>query len=451
MTAASTALFSRLACACAAFLLIFQGGSPARAADPTPAPPRTYIDIRGGSAEPMPLAVAPWKLDGGNSGTWGGDVRAVVKRDLELSGWFQWMDESGFVEALTAGVRPGEFSFEDWRISGTVGLVKGALSTTGVTASIDLHIYDVHGGVLLISRRIDGSRNDPRGAGHRIADTIIEAFTGRPGFFSSRITTVANLGSTKEIYVIDADGANPVPISKNGSINLSPAWSPDGGRISYTSYRDNNPDLWVTDLATMRPSKVSSQPGINVGAEWNPMGKELAITLSKDGDSDIYVLDPQGNVLRRLTREWGIDVSPSWSPDGTQIAFCSGRNGNPQIFVMDSQGGGLTQLTHLGGHNVSPSFSPDGTQIVFAGRDEGRFDIFVMNRDGSGLRRLTQNSADDEDPTWSPTGSHILFSSTRDGRGKQLYLMSSDGNRQQRLTDGNGSYSNPNWGGRVRP
>jgi TolB protein len=430
-------------------LALLTVGLPAAAEGPTP-PPKAYIDIRGGSSEPLPFALAPWKLDSGAPGSWGADVRAVIRRDLELSGWFQWVDEKAFLEPAGAGVRPGEFKFEDWRVSGTVGLAKGLLTGTGVTASIELHVFDVNSGQELLARRFDGSKADPRSTGHRIADAILEAFTGRPGFFSTRIATVANFGSGKEIFAVDADGSNPVPISRNGSINLSPAWSPDGSRISYTSYRDNNPDLWVTDLATMRPTKVSAQAGINVGAEWSPSGREIAITLSKDGDSDIYVIDPQGGVLRRLTQEWGIDVSPTWSPDGAEIAFCSSRNGNPQIFLMDAQGGGLRQLTHLGGHNVSPAFSPDGTQIAFAGRDEGRFDIFVMNRDGSGLRRLTQNGADDEDPTWSPTGSHIAFSSTRDGRGKQLYIMTADGSRQQRLTDGTGSYSNPQWGGRAR-
>lgn len=411
-------------------------------------PPRAYIQIDGGSSGQLPLALAHWKALEGGDGAAAETMLAVVRRDLELASYFKFLDPAAFLEPITAGLRLGEFDFEAWRTPGAVGLVKAGLAGSGTEWTVDLHVYDVDAGAELLGRSISGGKADPRGLAHRVANAIVEAFTGKPGVFDTRIATVANFGSGKEIYLLDFDGSNPVAVTRNGSINLSPAVSPDGTRVLYTSYRDNNPDLWMTDLRTMRHTKLSTDGGLHVGAEWSPDGSEIAITMSKDGDSDIYVLDAQGKVLRRLTREWGIDVSPTWSPDSQWIAFCSSRNGNPQIFVMDRNGTQVRQLTHLGGHNVSPSFSPDGRRVVFAGRDEGRFDIFAVGVDGSGLRRLTQNSSDDEDPTWSPDGNHVVFSSTRDGRGRQLYIMTQDGRAQQRLTDGAGSYSNPNWGGR---
>lgn len=429
-------------------LLTVALAAPAMAQQPPPA--RAYIQIDGGSAGQLPLALPDWKaVDGADAGT-GGSMHAVVRRDLELSGYFTFLDPKGFLEPLGAGIRPGEFDFEAWRTPGAVGLVKAALVEQGGELRVEVHVYDVDAGAEMLSRTVTGAKTDPRLVAHRVANVVIEAFTGKPGVFDTRISTVANFGSGKEVHLLDFDGANPTAVTRNGSINLSPSLSPDGTRVLYTSYRDNNPDLWMTDLRTMRHQKLSTDAGLHVGAEWSPDGAEIALTMSKDGDSDIYVLDATGKVSRRLTREWGIDVSPSWSPDGAWIAFCSSRNGNPQIFVMDRTGAQVRQLTHLGGHNVSPSFSPDGRRIVFAARDEGRFDIFVINVDGSGLRRLTQNGADDEDPTWSPDGNHVVFSSTRDGRGRQLYIMTSDGRGQQRLTDGNGSFSNPSWGGRGR-
>jgi TolB protein len=436
---------------------LLSGGPPAgRAAaagsttpSASPAPKRSYIQVTGGSAARLPLALPAWKAGSGVDAASLEQVHTIVARDLELSGYFKLLDPAAFIEDGTAGIAPGEFGFENWRVPGAVGLVKGRLGSQSDSLGMDLHVYDVDAGVEMLARPISAGRADLRLLGHRIANAVIEAFTGKPGVFDTQIVAVANYGQGKEIYVFDWDGANSRPVSRNGSINLSPAWSPDGRRVTYTSYRDNNPDLWLTDLATGRHSKISAQPGINAGAEWAPDGTEIALTLSKDGDSEIYAVQPDGAIIRRLTRQWGIDVSPTWSPDGRMIAFVSSRNGSPQIFVMDRDGGNTRQLTHLGGHNVSPAWSPDGTRIVFAGRDEGRFDLFVVNVDGTGLRRLTQAEGDDEDPSWSPDGNHILFSSSRDGRGKQLYVMTADGSAQTRITDGNGSYSNPMWGPRV--
>lgn len=411
-------------------------------------PSRTgsFISIVGGADAAMPLAMPDFRFDTGTGSPPAEALRSVVQRDLTLSGYFDVMKREAFVESVTAGVAPGEFSFDDWRLPGAVALVKVALEVGDDELEARLYVYNVEAGQQLTARKIKGPIADSSGVGHTIANAVIEALTGERGIFHTRVVAIANFGRGKEVYLFDYDGQNPRPVSRNGSINLSPAWSPDGTRISYTSYRDNNPDLWITDLRSNRHLKVSSFPGINAGAEWAPDSSELALTLSKDGDSEIYAIQPDGSIIRRFTRQFGIDVSPTYSPDGETICFVSSRNGTPQLFLADRDGENVRRLTHHGGHNVAPSFSPDGRSVAFAGRDEGRFDIFVVGVDGGGLKRLTQTSFDDEDPTWSPDGNHILFTSARDGRGKQLYIMSGDGSNQIRLTDGNGSYSNPQWG-----
>jgi len=405
-----------------------------------------YIRIQGGSTAAFPLALPSLKVGPGGDAEMAATILEVVRRDLDLSGYFNLIDDKAFIETADKGIRPGEFDFADWRVSGAAGLVKAGVTAEDSRVDLELHVYDVDGGVQTLGRVLTGNTRDVRLLAHHMSNAIVEAFTGEPGVFDTQIVAVANFGQGKEIYIFDYDGEGRRGVSRNGSINLSPAWSPDGSRITYTSYRDNNPDLWMTDLRNGRHTKLSAFPGINAGAEWSPDGSEIALTLSKDQDSEVYALDPSGSILRRLTREWGIDVSPTYSPDGTRIAFVSARLGTPQIFLMDRDGSNVLRLTKLGGHNVSPAFSPDGSRVAFAGRDEGRFDIFVINVDGSGLRRLTQTEGDDEDPTWSPDGNHILFSSSRDGGGKQLYIMTADGKSQSRITGGTGSYSNPQWG-----
>lgn len=406
----------------------------------------SFITITGGSQEALPLALPDFKLAASGDRERAEAIRAVVVRDLTLSGVVKVMDRAASIEPISAGIEPGSFDFESWRVPGAVALAKTGLRMDGADLVAKVHVYNVDAGEELASREMRGLPDDPSALGHTLANAIIEALTGERGIFHTRIVAVANFGQGKEIYLFDYDGGNPRPVSRNGSINLSPAWAPDGTRVSYTSYRDNNPDLWVTDLRTGRHTKISAWPGINAGAEWSPDGTQLVLTLSKDGDSELYAISPDGSILSRLTRQFGIDVSATFSPDGKTVCFVSSRNGTPQLFLADADGSNVRRLTHRGGHNVAPAFSPDGRKIAFAGRDEGRFDIFVINTDGTGLKRLTQTAYDDEDPTWSPDGNLILFTSARDGRGKQLYLMNADGSRQTRLTNGDGSYSNPQWG-----
>ena len=50
----------------------------------------------------------------------------------------------------------------------------------------------------------------------------------------------------REIYVMDADGGNPVNLTRHDAFDSAPAWSPDGRRIAFESERDGGvPHIFV--------------------------------------------------------------------------------------------------------------------------------------------------------------------------------------------------------------
>ncbi len=408
-----------------------------------PARAEIYIDVSGGGD--FPLAIPDLK-ELGKTHEVGAILADVMRRDLQMSGWFRVMDADAFLEnPQESGLRTGEFNMDDWRTLDTAGLVKAGYEVFGKTMSVEIRVYHVTDGTMILGDVIEGDISDPQAMGHRLADLVIEAFTGEKGPFAGNVVCVADLTGNKEIYLVDFSGRASA-LTRNGHINLSPAINPGRTKVAYTSYKGGNPDLYVLDIATKREILLSNQPGINSGADWSPDGARIALTLSPGGDSEIYSINgTTGGGAARLTSNWGIDVSPDWSPDGSSIAFTSSRFGEPQVFVMNRSGGGVSQVTFGGNHNVSPAWSPDAKKIAFAGRDKGRFDIFVCDTDGGNLRRLTQSPGDDEDPTWSPDGRYIMFSSDREGGGKQLFIMTADGRNITRITDGRGSYTNPDW------
>lgn len=364
----------------------------------------------------------------------------ATRRSLELTGYFRLIDPEATIDR--GGLMPGTFNMQDWRT-----LRAGAVAKTGLTASdgrlaAEVWLYDVNSGDRLVARRFEAPAGQERALGQALAREILLALTGDPGFFGARLAAVRQRGN-KEIVVLDIDGSNIVPVTRNGSINLSPAWSPDGGSIAWTSYRRDNPDAYVKDLRTGRTRTLSAAPGVNIGPAWSPDGKQIAIARSVGGDSDLFLLDAEtGKVLRRLTTGGGIDVSPSFSPDGTQIAFSSERSGGSHIFVLDLASGQIRRVSRQGSLNTDPVWSPDGRSIAFVGRDP-RFDIFVVDVETGQTRRITQNMGNNEDPDWSPDGRYLVFSSTRTGR-SELWLASADGRHQIQITEG-GGYTQPTF------
>ena len=174
----------------------------------------------------------------------------------------------------------------------------------------------------------------PRHLGHAIANHVLEVITGRRGFFGTRLVAVGTQTGNKEIYVLETDGRGVQAVTRNGAINLSPAWSPDGMEVAWTSYKKANPDLYVKNLGTGRTRILSNMRGVNTSPTFSPDGRHVAMSRSSDGDSDIFVLDARtGALVQRVTKGGGIDVSPTYSPDGKRLAFASERSGGSQVYV----------------------------------------------------------------------------------------------------------------------
>lgn len=407
------------------------------------------IDVPG--AADVPLAMPKPMLGTPEVGKLADEVWDAAWFDLSMSGYFQMQDPKGYVEK-GKGVAPGSFDFESWTLIRTSVLVKTRVLPAGHAdcdpggsrMCADLYVYYVPSGEKLVSKRFRGSPDAARHLGHALANQVLAVTTGAEGWFGARLAAVGSRGGNKEIFLMDSDGANVVPVTKNGAINLSPAWSPDGGAIAWTSYKKSNPDLYVKELGSGRTRTISNVKGVNTSPDFSPDGKTLALARSVEGDSDIFLVDARtGAEVRRLTTGGGIDVSPDHSPDGSRIAFASERSGGSQIYVLPVTGGEAKRLTFVGDFNIDPVLSPDGTKVAFVGRSQGGFDVYVADVDGRNVVRLTQDMGDNEDPTWTPDSRYVVFSSTRTGR-SELWISTADGRHHTQITK-TGGWTQPTF------
>jgi len=406
---------------------------------------RVYIDITQPFFKRIPVAVPDLKILGGGEAQVAREAGSTLAKDLELSGLFRPLDPSGFLEdPQKMGLTEADINFPSWRRAGADYLARGGYEVAGSRIKLQMRFFDSFTGRLVVGKVYEGEMRDWPAMIHRFADEILMALTGEPGVFGTKIAFVQASGKNKEIFVSDFDGSHVVQITRDNSINLSPAWSPDGTRLAYTSYREKFPKIFVTNLADGGSRVLSGHPGLNSTPAWRPGSGELAVTLSTEGNPDIFLVSSSGAIIQRLVGGPGNDTSPSWSPDGRRLAYVSDETGSPQIYVVDLGSGQKRRISFNGNYNTSPSWSPKGDVIAYCGTSGGRYDIFLVRADGGGARQLTSGPGSNLDPRWSPDGRMLVFSSTREGA-SAIWIMSANGEGARRLTRSSGEQQLPSW------
>ncbi len=256
---------------------------------------------------------------------------------------------------------------------------------------------------------------------------------------TNRIAFVSQRDGNYEIYLSSSDGSDQLNLTQSPSVNLSPQWSPDGGRIAYV--RDGR--LWTMSSDGSRPLQLTAEGA--GGPQWSPDGTRIAFLRLDDQDllTDLWVIDSAGGEEQRLTNVSDTG-SFSWSPDGTKIAFTTRRDGDYEIYTMSSDGSAQTNRTNNAaddGVYDAPEWAADGG-IVFQSNRSGNLDLWSMGADGSNQRNVTNSSENENKARVAPDGSKIVFergaSSAQD-----LYSMNPDGTGQLQLTSSGADDGDP--------
>ena len=375
-----------------------------------------------------PIAIRPLTVLGADAGL-AREIEGIIAQDLDFSDGLSVRDSLP-AEFAGEGVQYAlweQFAI-DWLVTGTVE------PGTGGGLSFAVEVHDIVFASLKAKATFplpERDHPDFRLAVHSVSDAVVEWVTGERGVAATRIVfRMQAFGETsgKEIYIVDFDGENLRRLTWDRSIATSPAWSPDGKRIAYSSFKSSVPRIYELSLEDgqdrlLVPGRHGQQHDM---PSYHPDGNSIAFVIFGDGPEGLFTYNIRdGCCLKHLGGGRYSDLGPNFSADGEWLIFVSNRLGSatPQVYRLPAEGGDAELVSPYrygeGGYFTDPDWSPCGDKVAFAGgiggrRQANRYHILVAEVEGGGNRvlQLTQEG-NNEDPSWASNCRHIVFQGRR--------------------------------------
>ena len=224
-------------------------------------------------------------------------------------------------------------------------------------------------------------------------------------------------GKAGYLWRVDVRGGKAAERLELAGIDaLGPAVDFRGGRLAFSRTQAHNSDIWRLG-SDGKPSPFLTSSLVDDAPQYSPDGGRVAFSSGRGGDSvAIWTANADGTGVNQITKIASPKCgTPRWSPDGQSIAFeASGKAGGGwDIWVVEANGGSPRQVTHSPGDNILPSWSRDGNAIYFTSKRSGRFEIWRLPAHGGKEEQITRN------------GGYLAFESTN--KNTLYYTLSQDG------------------------
>ena len=266
------------------------------------------------------------------------------------------------------------------------------------------------------------------------AGTPVISPDGNHVLFTVTQTDWKNNRYDTEIW-ISKNGKKPFQLTNNPDGNSgNPGWSPDGKWIAFTSSRGNKNQIYVINTEGGEAFPVTREKNGVSGFEWSPDGTKIAFTVMEDTEKDdkkredrygSYAVEDEEYKLAKLMV---IDFDPGYleffplpcyEKDSLKKDQLCQKWPEPEKLI-DSVDYTITSF----------EWSPDGEMIVFNHQPDPlinsffKSDISILYADTKKIVTLVENSGSDGFIDWSPDSRSILYSSDVDNTTSNYYMNS---------------------------
>jgi eukaryotic-like serine/threonine-protein kinase len=223
-------------------------------------------------------------------------------------------------------------------------------------------------------------------------------------------------------------GGTVRPVMASSWVDYGPRFSPDGRRIVFESFRSGDTkNIWVADADGSNPVQLTRPPNQDGAPGWSPDGLRIVFNRSEPNQStDIWTMDADGGSQRPLTEGGPYEAVPVWSRDGRWIYYREDRKDGQDIVRISADAGGGERITKTG-RFIMVEESPDGRALFYTTR-EGKGPLYGLDLDTRIQRQIEECVFS---RALASTARGLYYVGCTDGREAPIYrLETSTGQRQ---------------------
>ena len=220
-------------------------------------------------------------------------------------------------------------------------------------------------------------------------------------------------GSGTDLFMINADGSNPVNLTQHAGNDFQPNWCGNGS-IWFASTRVSNgvQQIFHTDLASIRKGlgPINFSATHNFPREYDPSPytgcQRVLYVTTLDGPPEIWHYYPDCpacfGVVRSAKDRGGNAEEPALSADNVYLAYTLELGKAHDIVITKVDDRLMNVQVTTTQNNGQAQWSPDGQWLVFVSSRDGNREIYRMTLAGTSQTNLSNNPAIDTDPVWQP-------------------------------------------------
>lgn len=197
------------------------------------------------------------------------------------------------------------------------------------------------------------------------------------------IAFISDRGGNYDVWRMNADGSEPVQLTRTDVAEIHPFWTPDSRRIVFNRRvaGERVYAIWSMAADGSDPQVLLQDSELNSYAQISPDGRLLVFDKWWDNDEtngEIMVMEVDTRALRRMTENDVYDGYPAWFPDSRHIVYSSEVDGLFKLFRMDVTTGAREQLTFGPGNDQRANVSSDGTRVLFNRELDNSIEIYEL-------------------------------------------------------------------------